>query len=384
MKSIASKDTHQQFVDGLRGIAILSVLANHWYHYTLGAGHEWRFLNLHGWLDAGSLGVALFFLVSAFTLCLSGKKRSFEKYPVLNFYIRRAFRILPLWWLCLAVLCFIKKMPLSEHVCCVFLYFPLLTDKFHPLLVGWSLSVEESFYIFFPVLFLWVTNMRRAVALFCVTYLIRLLWNSHLLLEPFLSAHSMHPFAPIFAPALWYCFATGMILCYVFETPVVREKIMGKQRWAPVLDTAAILSAIIFLRGASWEGRAGEMAVFSWAVIFLAAMSKYTLVGKLCRHRILGRFGICCYSLYLIPEVLMERFGHAIKTRILLPLGVPHWPSDIQFLTTFPIYAFGLLALAHFTFNYFEVPCVRLGKRVIRTIERGKILSLQFGWAEPK
>ena len=54
-------------------------------------------------LQAGARGVQLFFMLSAFTLFASSKVRfARDRFPALNFYVRRAFRILPLWWAAVA------------------------------------------------------------------------------------------------------------------------------------------------------------------------------------------------------------------------------------------------------------------------------------------
>jgi peptidoglycan/LPS O-acetylase OafA/YrhL len=81
---------HFQYIDALRGIAFLGVLT---VHAALVAG-RFHFDHL---ATLGNQGVQLFFMVSALTLFLSfGPRSKRENRSVLNFFIRRLFRIAPL------------------------------------------------------------------------------------------------------------------------------------------------------------------------------------------------------------------------------------------------------------------------------------------------
>src|ERR1700750_1903647 len=88
---------HLGQLDSLRGIAVLNVLLVHSVYWS-----DKRQLHPHAIAEAlyaGQRGVQLFFLVSAFTLFLSFEKRRRELRPTLNFFIRRIFRITPMFWL---------------------------------------------------------------------------------------------------------------------------------------------------------------------------------------------------------------------------------------------------------------------------------------------
>ena len=100
-QTIADPAIHLPAIDGLRGIAVLMVLAVHTSQRVGNVGLEvFRFPLIGEFINAGARGVELFFLLSAFTLFRSSRtKYSEESNPRRNFYIRRAFRILPLWWM---------------------------------------------------------------------------------------------------------------------------------------------------------------------------------------------------------------------------------------------------------------------------------------------
>lgn len=144
-------------IDGIRAIAVLSVVINH------------AFPNV---LSGGFVGVDIFFVISGY-LISQILLRNFEedKFSLLTFYERRIRRIFPalvlvlyfvilFGWLCLFRPEFLA---LGRHVVASTLFsenFLLWSEsgyfdtdsKLKPTLHLWSLAIEEQFYIFWPIL----------------------------------------------------------------------------------------------------------------------------------------------------------------------------------------------------------------------------------------
>ena len=85
------KNIHYNFIDALRGYAILAVMAVH----AAQAMPTWEG-TVRQLVGQGARGVQLFFVASALTLAMSWNARNDG---VLPFYTRRIFRIAPMFWL---------------------------------------------------------------------------------------------------------------------------------------------------------------------------------------------------------------------------------------------------------------------------------------------
>jgi peptidoglycan/LPS O-acetylase OafA/YrhL len=169
-----NEPAHFGYIDAVRGMAFLGVLATH------AAGCVGAFP--YGYVFAGGLyGVQLFFLASAITLCYSMSSRvQRDAYPTLYFYLRRFFRIAPLFWVAIIFYWSFPKVmpafwlgewaPLGVHP----MYFVLTAfflHGWHPYTFnsivpgGWSIAVEMSFYLLFPLIFRFLgKSLRRSVA----------------------------------------------------------------------------------------------------------------------------------------------------------------------------------------------------------------------------
>ena len=93
-------------LDGLRGIAILLVLVHHFWP-TSGVWEQYGHLPHLGWI-----GVDLFFVISGFLIGGILLDTKHEPHYFKNFYIRRALRIFPLYYLFLIVV--FTLVPMTE------------------------------------------------------------------------------------------------------------------------------------------------------------------------------------------------------------------------------------------------------------------------------
>lgn len=160
----------QPGLDLLRAIAVVWVMLFHSF-IVGGLGPDWSWLSRHGWM-----GVDIFFVLSGY-LIGSQVFRELAARGRLDwgaFYWRRAWRILPAFWVVLAVYTLVpaaREAPGMEPwwVFALFIYNLRVDYLAHPAFShAWSLCVEEHFYLLFPLLAVLLArrpSLRRTAAL---------------------------------------------------------------------------------------------------------------------------------------------------------------------------------------------------------------------------
>ena len=167
-EGLTSKD-YNRSLDALRGIAVSLVFL---YHAKIPA------------FSGGFIGVEVFFVLSGFliTLVLLREELAKGKFDLSRFYMRRVLRLMPgFWFMILVFLCvcfFYFKEPVKLHlqlqdVLMAVLYVSNWTralDLNRPFILGhtWSLSIEEQFYLVWPILLRWIRilpGINRATAI---------------------------------------------------------------------------------------------------------------------------------------------------------------------------------------------------------------------------
>jgi peptidoglycan/LPS O-acetylase OafA/YrhL len=150
-------------LDGLRAVAVSLVL---YAHFFAADGSHW-----------GHIGVRLFFVLSGFLITrLLLEARADDRFEATtalqSFYARRALRIFPPYF---AVLVFVwlislesSKTVLAWHALYLSNFWYALQNEWTPwfLCHTWSLSIEEQFYIVWPLIIL--IAPRRSIARICV------------------------------------------------------------------------------------------------------------------------------------------------------------------------------------------------------------------------
>lgn len=342
-------------IDLLRGLAIFFVLMNHIHIRLLGAKVPYtQFLPaqlVHFLVWNGHLGVQMFFAVSGFLITSISLRRwsPLSKISVRNFYLLRFARIAPLLLLLLAVLTGLHFVRLHNYVVtartgglgrallAAFTFRINVLEARTWYLPGnwdilWSLSVEEMFYLFFPL----VCRVLGRGKLF-VTLLL-----TFVVLGPFgrtLFAHGNQ---------IWeeYCYLGGMegiALGCLTALIVSRTRFSRRMLWALGSAGATIVAlSLIFswqLR-AGWFGRVGlDMTILGLGTCMFIAAAAHTQWKS---PRILApllRIGQYSYEVYLTHMfVVFALFG------LFLDAGKPMRLVPVLFIAT--ILIAGLLGAA--------------------------------------
>lgn len=285
---------------GLRCIAAMAVLIFHWGQFFPGGmqwlaqfqypGHPWVNLSLP--LALGSQGVTLFFVLSGFLLTSQWIGRPITKRWVLQFYLRRAVRILPAFWFQLAVLLGLAyvlpqvfKMPSPEHVALTGMLWINLPPAFVPPIndVWWTLPVEMLFYVVLPLLLFLERKVGLAwvwAGVLTATFAWRGAVMTHFM-EQNLSQHFVELDA---LPGILSVFLSGMVMALLLQKiPVRLQKYL---LWVAI--TLFILLQTVFVYNIQVYWQVGFMLLV-WNT--LLSITFALAVGALCSRITHGWLG---------------------------------------------------------------------------------------------
>lgn len=357
-----------EFVDSLRGMAILGVVVTHVGSMTLD-GHPGIAALLRKVTVLGGMGVPLFYLVSAFTIMLMFTKRlGHEPAPLGSFFIRRFMRIAPVYWggilLYTALYGFTSTRGWLEGP--ELWHYPLhilflnMTNPFTPSSVvpgGWSISNEMIFYVLFPALFFLVNTPRKAVIFFAASVILSPLAEllAHALVAsqfPSADAQQAKMFAYRWLPNQLSCFAAGFVFFHLFQRmKTVPASLQTTAAKAAVLSLLALLPILIVLvrKGPIQENHL-------WISWFLAlAFAMYVYRWRLLVNGPLAWVGKVSFSCYIFHFAVIELIQRV------LPTMSPAADFVVTLALTLPI----TLSLAWLSYRYYETFFMSLTSQIV-------------------
>ncbi|MGL4553285.1 MAG: acyltransferase family protein [Gemmataceae bacterium] len=337
---------HFPELDGLRGVCVLLVISVHLYAHKA----YWAWL-------AGAKGVAVFFVLSGFlitTLALREEDRT-GRLSLAGFFLRRAFRLLPLYYLVLAVYAayllvlgqgtaeqrsaFAEALPWYALYLQEVPFFTLLVagQRDLPFFHSWSLGVEEKFYLAWPVVafVLWRAKAHS-----------RLVWTVGAVAALTVALPAALPFARQAARYLvsYQAILAGCALAMLMHR---RDTFDRVARWGRVWP----LVAVHFLSpwAGEWLDTAYPLACCLALVALLTRGSPLLSAGPLVQ---LGRLS---YGVYLVHLLAMAAVYRA------LPFGSWHPATSV---TAFALVSGLSFAAAWPLYVWVEQPLIRLGRRL--------------------
>lgn len=368
------KKIHFPNLDALRFFAFLSVFISHCAVF-IAFNAEWfspikKFFLIHG-----DLGVNFFFVLSGFliTFLLFSEKESAGKISLKYFYLRRILRIWPLYFITLFLGFFIFTNTLLPHLQTSG-YFDLATPVsklpwylfllanidlayfIAPsviLAVLWSISIEEQFYLLWPLAVKKINFKYTPVFLSAVIIASYVFRYAHINEYSIVKYHTFSVFSDLAIGCIagYYTFfsnkfknffaklsRTASISVYIILITLIPLRTLNTVEWLRALEPLifSILFAIVILE-----------QIYSEKSLFKVGKSKaFTWLGKI-------SYGLYCYHMIAMVSVfaLISKFN-LIKTMTLS-----------MFLTTSFSVLFLTILIAGVSYRFIERPLLKLKER---------------------
>ena len=289
--------TYRRDIDGLRGIAVLSVIFFH-------AGFSW--------FQGGFIGVDVFFVISGYLItAIIQKEIDGGSFSLAKFYQRRVRRIMPALFVTIIVTWIVawlmymppefKSYSASVTTTATFVSNILFwrqggyfsgPAEIKPLLNLWSLSVEEQFYLLFPVTMLLLARYGRRTRLLLIMSALLI----SLAVSIWSTAHTPRAAFFLTPSRAWELMLGGVLAFDFFKAPRSRWLAEG----SAVVGLSMILwSVTVFSSKTHFPGASAAIPCTGAAFLILSGENGKTTIGRILGSQPLVFMGLISYSLYL-------------------------------------------------------------------------------------
>jgi peptidoglycan/LPS O-acetylase OafA/YrhL len=301
---------YRREIDGLRALAVVPVMLFHAGFTAFGGGY---------------VGVDVFFVISGYLITsIIAAELEQERFSMIRFWERRARRILPALFVVMLVtivLAYLWMLPeemlrLSKALIAVSVFgsnvwFWMSSGYFdsqaelNALLHTWSLSVEEQYYLLFPLLLTFIWPWGRKARVSCL-FLIALL---SLGLSVWATANKPVAAFYLLPSRAWELLAGALIALYLQNPQRQALPVWLRQSGSALGILLISASVLIFDKHSPWPGVYALLPVCgTLLVIVLADVS--TWAGRLLASRPLVAVGLISYSAYLWHQPLLALTRH--------------------------------------------------------------------------
>lgn len=354
-------------LDGIRALAFLSVF---WAH----AGVTYI---------PGGFGVTVFFFLSGY-LITTLLRREAETTGTISFklfYLRRAVRILPPFYLVLSLAFLFTRVGLAPSqlswagLAAQALHYSnywVIHHGWDGLIAGtgvyWSLAVEEHFYLLFPALYLlllrsgWSPRAQHAVLLVLCAVIV--LWRSYLVYFESVGIDRTYIASDCRFDSMLFGCALAVwgnpVLDVEKGVPVTRLELLAAAGGLGLLATSFLVRSGTFRESIRYS----IQGVGLYPLFFLVIRHPKLLIARPLNWRWVRFLGTLSYSLYLSHQVIL----FAVREH----LPVPPLAQSLLALA-----ASLLLSIA--IWRYVEKPCAKLRSRLASGVQSAASLQAQSG-----
>lgn len=355
-------------LEALRFFAALSIIVHHTARMPqLAVPPNWGIER--GYL---AMGVPLFFAVSAFGLYLGYQAKLGDRDSVRQYYRRRFFRIAPLFYVMLVVYVVYKALVFNQGpdvpglVTSALFIFNLVPQHVQGVVwASWSIGVEMLFYAVLPLLVIFVTRTRHAIALFLTALVIAASWRT-----AFVGiAGPVGEFANFSLAAHLYYFAAGILGFRLYSA--IRARVPAQRMVGRVLLGASAV-AVVLLAAAPVPFRQVGVALVgvTYAEFFVKGTWALALAGMVAgislapvtviANRVTCALGRASFSLYLLHPLIVGSLARSgVYAQIYLKIDSSQQAFGACVLLTLSL----VVPLALLTYRFVERPGMALANR---------------------
>ncbi|WP_353136513.1 acyltransferase [Pseudopedobacter sp.] len=360
-----------EYIDALRGIAILGVILTHSASLVQLTGMARQLTNILG------MGVQLFFVISAFTIFNSLSQSIGKEHMFRDFFIKRLFRIIPVYWFGIFLYTVVygldsrgwREGPELWH----YPYHIFLTNVLHPLTSssvvpgGWSISVEVLFYMIAPFIFLYINSTKR-LTIFMAFALIALPLGNIMLkkyaIQTFFSdydSRTVNNFFFRWPVSQLACFGFGLVMYRIIESKkqlqYLKSDVINK---VLIVLTISLIFGSIFLPKIIQQHHVVSF-LFMCLGILLSVTPWEILVNKATVY--MGRIS---YSSYLVHFLVVNQLYLAI-----IKFTPQLTDNKYIFFIVLSLFSITLtIPFANLGFKYIETPSIEWGRNLIRKLNK--------------
>ena len=346
-------------LDGLRFFAVLMVMVAHWL--------QWQWSNPILMNTPFVHGVTLFFVLSGFLITrilLNNRDEFNEKglkkgYLLKNFYIRRFFRIFPIYYLLIIGFYLFNYKNTGEILPWLLTYTSNIYQSINNVYVGdfnhfWSLAVEEQFYLFWPFLILFL-KPNRILLVILVTILISLLTRGYL----FLYVGKWMATA-YFTISCMHALGLGALLAYIkIYKPNIENK-LSHPFWLYLTLIIYVVLLIVQVKfNMGWSREIFDdffFAILAFFIILRASENRFTGILKfILENKFVTYSGKISYGLYVYHLFIPTLFLY-ISPKIGISISNKYTYFVACYFLTFLV--------AHISWKLIESPINKLKDKV--------------------
>lgn len=322
---VTSSGEYLPEIDGLRFVAIITVIAHHAMARYLTVTARFGKVELpRDWYDLGrqdrliklishfNFGVSLFFVISGFILALPFARQHLHKgaeVRLRRYYLRRLTRLEPPYFInlliCFALIVLPHPHAVTDYVRAYFPHLLASIPYLHGAIFGdaswingvaWSLEVEVQFYLLVPLL-AQVFRVRNAAlrrALLAVSILVFAIVSQEFI------EYSRHMRLRVSLVNSIAYFLAGFLLADLYLERW-QSRVAGKAAWDGVAAASGALIVLILLRYSKAAFLLPFLVVAAYAAVFTGPVSR-----AVTRWKPLALTGGMCYSIYLYHFLIID------------------------------------------------------------------------------